>query len=83
MVQALIRDQESERIRQDIPARVLAELLLDGLEAGLIEGLRAGHSEPDLARAMQVRVDVILDGARKRNERVEAPRAGAGLGGAG
>ena len=83
LVRSLLQEQERERIRQDIPAHVLAGLLLDGLEAGLIDGLRAGRSEPDLARAMQMRVDVILDGARKRNERVEAPRPGAGEGGAG
>ncbi|MBK7949346.1 MAG: TetR/AcrR family transcriptional regulator [Deltaproteobacteria bacterium] len=79
-IQGLLREQQRERIRQDVPARLLAELLLDGLESGLIDGLRAGGSESELARAMQARVDVILDGARKRNERVEAPRAGSGAG---
>lgn len=76
LVRGLVREQQGERIRQDVPARVLAELLLDGLEAGLIDGLREGRSEAELARGMQLRVDVVLDGARKRNERVEAPRAG-------
>ncbi|MFO0691786.1 MAG: TetR/AcrR family transcriptional regulator [Myxococcota bacterium] len=78
LVRGLRREQEGERIRQDVPASVLAELLLDGLEAGLIDGLRAARPEAELARGMQLRVDVVLDGARKRNERVEAPRPGRG-----
>lgn len=67
-------EQVRERIRQDLPARILAEMLLDALESGLIDGLRERSSEADLARSLQARVDLILDGARKRNERVELPR---------
>ncbi len=74
LVAGVVAEQLRERIRQDVPAAVLAELLLDALEAGLIEGLRAGRSGSELMRALQVRVDLILDGARKRNERVELAR---------
>lgn len=80
LVEAFRREQQGERIRQDVPARVLASLILDGLEAGLIEGLRAGYGEAELARGLQLRVDVVLDGARKRNERVEPLRTGEGSG---
>ena len=74
LVQALSRWQESERIRKDIDASTLAELLMEAVESGLISGLRARCSGSELARRLQRRVDLILDGARKRNERVAAPR---------
>jgi hypothetical protein len=51
----------------------MAEMLVDAIESGLIAGLRADISESDLAAALRARVDLILDGARKRNERVAAP----------
>lgn len=69
------REQDEERLRRDVPAEVLAELLGDAFEAGLIEGLRGERSESDVLRRLQARIDVLLDGARKRNERVVAPRA--------
>jgi AcrR family transcriptional regulator len=78
LVRALEREQEDERVRRDLSAVVLASALLDAIEAGLIEGLRAAHTEEVVARGLQARVDLVLDGARKRNERVELPRAGRG-----
>lgn len=77
LLEGLRREQQGERVRADLPAEALAEMLLDALESGLIEGLRSGRSEDDVARALQARVDLVLDGARKRNERVEAPRSAA------
>ena len=74
LVAGIAGEQVRERIRQDMPARVLAEMLLDALESGLIDGLREGRAEDDLLRSLVARVDLILDGARKRNERVELPR---------
>lgn len=76
LVAGIIGEQIRERIRQDIPARALAEMLLEALESGLIDGLREGRAEDDRLRSLLARVDLILDGARKRNERVELPRAG-------
>jgi AcrR family transcriptional regulator len=78
LVTGLEHEQACERIRRDLPARLLAELILDALESGLIDGLRTVRSEEDLSRSLQSRVDLILDGARKRNERVELPRPLAG-----
>lgn len=75
LVAALALEQQRERVRRDLPARALAELVLDAIEGGLIEGLRSGASEMDTARAIRARVDLVLDGARKRNERVAAPTA--------
>jgi len=75
VARGVAREQERERIRRDIPATGLAELILDALEAGLIVGLRAAGDPDELARGLQARVDLLLDGARKRNERVEAPRS--------
>jgi AcrR family transcriptional regulator len=66
-------EQERERIRRDLPARLLAETILDALESGLVEGLRLARPEEELAKSLQARVDLILDGARKRNERVDLP----------
>lgn len=74
LVAGIEQEQVRERIRQDLPARILAEQILDALESGLIEGLREGSAQEELLRALQARLDLILDGARKRNERVALPR---------
>jgi AcrR family transcriptional regulator len=74
-VRAFSREQGRERVRADVSAEALAELLIDAVESGLISGLRSELPEGDLARAIQGRVDLVLDGARKRNERVAAPAA--------
>ena len=74
LVAGLEHEQKCERIRGDLSARLLAELILDALETGLIDGLRSVCSQEDLSKSLQARVDLILDGARKRNERVELPR---------
>jgi AcrR family transcriptional regulator len=74
LVGGIRRDQERERIRQDVSPGLVAALLLDAIESGLIEGLRAEQGEEAVARSLQARVDLILDGARKRNERVALPR---------
>jgi AcrR family transcriptional regulator len=69
------REQERERVRRDITAIALYEMVIDALEGALIAGLRAGLEETDLAKGLRGRIDLILDGARKRNERVTAPKA--------
>lgn len=73
LVVQLAAEQQRERVRRDLSPRSLGELLLDALEGGLIEGLRSGGTESEVARAIRARVDLVLDGARKRNERVTAP----------
>ncbi|MEZ4333026.1 MAG: TetR/AcrR family transcriptional regulator [Myxococcota bacterium] len=78
LVEAVRREQQGERVRSDVSPGVLAEMLLDALESGLIAGLRADQTEDAVARGLQARVDLILDGARKRNERVESPRRAEG-----
>ncbi|MAG31211.1 MAG: hypothetical protein CL908_10035 [Deltaproteobacteria bacterium] len=79
LVQALKREQERERVRADLPAWVLREMLREALEGGLIDGLRTDEagdgSAGEVVRRLRVRVDLVLDGARKRNERVAAPAA--------
>jgi AcrR family transcriptional regulator len=75
LITGIEQEQVRERIRQDLPAHLLAEQILEALESGLIEGLREGSAPDDLLRALQARLDLILDGARKRNERVALPRA--------
>jgi hypothetical protein len=78
------REQEREHVRADLPPDALADLLLDAIEGGLIRGLVErgceAAAEPDalaledhLRRAAQARIDLVLDGARKRNERVRPP----------
>jgi len=68
-------------LRADRPAVALADLLLDAIEGGLVSGLRAlgassaANPEKSLAVEVQARVDLVLDGARKRNERVRAESA--------
>ena len=75
LVVALTRWQESERVRRDVDAATIAVILLESVEGGLIDSLRQGLGAPELAKALRKRVDLILDGARKRNERVAAPLA--------
>ena len=72
-VRVLTREQERARLRGDLPARVLAEMLCDALEAGLIAGLRESGEAVAVAAELRARVDLVLDGARKRNERVAPP----------
>ena len=75
LVQALHHWQEGERVRGDLDALTMAELLMEAIESGLIAGLRRSLVEVELAKALCARVDLVLDGARKRNERVAAPSA--------
>ena len=90
LVSGLRKEQKRERVRADVTAADLAEILLDAIEGGLIAGLRAicdravgsasgGATDvglSGLSRAIRARVDLVLDGFRKRNERVAAPVAG-------
>ena len=57
--------------------------MLDAIEGGVIAGvIGVAENEADgdaaritVAEAVQRRVDLVLDGARKRNERVRLPPA--------
>ena len=80
LVLALGREQERERVRGDISARALAEMLVDAIEGGMIVGLQGNANEAELAKSMRARIDLILDGARKRNERVAASAIGSSPG---
>ena len=82
LVAGIEQEQVRERIRHDLPARALAGQILDCLESGLIEGLRDAVGQDDLLRALQARLDLVLDGARKRNERVALPQGRGALAGA-
>ena len=73
-LERLIRgEQERGRLRSDLPASALASALLESIEGGLIAGLRASHRPVEVAATLRARVDLVLDGARKRNERVTPP----------
>ena len=72
--------QKRERVRGDLGPDTLAEIIVDALEGGLIEGLRrasdvgaAADPASLIEQALRARLDLALDGARKRNERVRAP----------
>jgi AcrR family transcriptional regulator len=73
LVQSLLHWQKRERVRSDIQALTIAEMLLETVEGGLIDGLRRELNADDLEKGLRVRVDLLLDGVRKRNERVAAP----------
>jgi len=73
LVSFIEREQQRARLRADLPASALAEMLIEALEGGLIAGLRASGDVSEVAAQIRVRVDLVLDGARKRNERVSAP----------
>jgi AcrR family transcriptional regulator len=74
----LRREQERDRLRGDISAAALAVMLSDALEVGLIDALREPIDDVrEVTRRLRAGVDLVLDGARKRNERVTAPVARA------
>lgn len=77
LVRVLRREQKRERVREDISAQTLGGMLIDAIEGGIITGLRRQATEAELAKTLRARVDLILDGARKKNERVAAPAAGS------
>lgn len=79
LVDVFASEQRDLRLRADRRASDLADLLCDAIEGGLLEGLsdfvsgEAGSGDrgaAHIAAAIQSRVDLVLDGARKRNERV-------------
>jgi AcrR family transcriptional regulator len=75
-IEALGRVVEAEqgrgRIRADLGAAVLTQMLIEAIEGGLIAGLAISDQVPSVAGQLLGRVDLVLDGARKRNERVRA-----------
>jgi len=75
LVRAIASEQERERVRADLGATTLGEMIRDAIEGGLIEALRAALDEVEAAKRIRARVDLVLDAARKRNERVAAPTA--------
>ena len=75
-------EQARDHLRADLPAAVLAAMLSDAIEGGLVGSLEAveaadatGFEEDTrrIGKAIQTQVDLMLDGARKRNERVRPP----------
>ena len=78
----LAEEQARGHLRGDLAARELAGVLLDSIEGGLVSALEAvevadaADADEDTRRIkklIQSRVDLVLDGARKRNERVRPP----------
>ena len=65
--------QEREGVGEDISAQVRGEMVVDAIEGGVMAGLMQGIGQGELAKTRRLRVDLILDGARKKNERVEPP----------
>ena len=63
-------EQDRARLRADLPARALAEMIAEAVEGGLISGLRESTNAKEFTAGLRVRIDLVLDGARKRNERV-------------
>lgn len=81
LAEGLREEQKRERVRADLRCEDLADMLIEAIEGGLIAGLRgAGEAsgaelEAALSQRIRERVDLVLDGARKRNERVHVPSA--------
>jgi AcrR family transcriptional regulator len=83
LLQVLKGEQQRERVRGDLGREDLADLLVDAIESGLIAGLSGvgGHISDDfeakLSEKIRQRIDLVLDGARKRNERVRVASKGS------
>lgn len=75
---AIERDQDRGRLRADLPAHALALGIVEALEGGMIAGLVGSSEAREVERSIRARVDLVLDGARKRNERVAPAARGAG-----
>ena len=83
LAKGLQEEQKREHVRGDLAAETLASMLVESIEGGLIAGLRQfaergdGASEAEgptiLAASIRDRLDLVLDGTRKRNERVRLP----------
>lgn len=70
--------RERDEIRSDIAGAELAELLRAAVVTALAHGARAvGATESTVSARIRSAADVLLDGLRKRNERVRAPARGA------
>ncbi|MFK7895935.1 MAG: TetR/AcrR family transcriptional regulator [Myxococcota bacterium] len=88
LVRIVRQEQSRERVRKDHGSEGLAEILLDGFEGGICSAVRENaslaspHSPTAISRALQVRMDLILDGFRKRNERVAMSQASGSQGAA-
>ncbi len=80
LAEILRREQKRERVRKDLSAELLAEALTEAIESGLIAALREDVDANERAGCLRSRVDLILDGARKKNERVRPPRLEAAAG---
>ena len=76
------RGQAADEIRADLDARHLAQLLRAGLAEALSQGLgeRGKSGQGGLETSLRRSGDLLLDGFRKRNERVRGPVGGRGSG---
>ena len=77
----LVEEAQSRgELRQDVPAAELAELLRAAVTSTLVDWLLGSSSSTpaSLATRLQRVVDLVLDGSRKRNERVRAPTVSQG-----
>jgi len=70
---AIVAEQDRGRLRADLAPELLAEMVIEALEGGIGAGLGRGDEERPFAQQLMARVDLVLDGARKKNERVAAP----------
>ena len=78
LVALLAQGQARGELRRDVAASQLSDLVVAGLLAAVRAWLVSAPRDPrELSARLRVAVDVVLDGSRKRNERVRAPAAGA------
>jgi AcrR family transcriptional regulator len=73
LTRAIAAEQDRGRLRADLAPELLAEMVIEALEGGIGAGLGRGDEERSFARQLMARIDLVLDGARKKNERVVAP----------
>lgn len=62
--------QADGRLRSDLQASRLTSLLVEAFEGGIVEALIGAPDVAEASNLLRTRVDLVLDGARKRNERV-------------
>jgi len=73
----LVRAQQRGEVRSDLRAAQIAAILVAAIEQSIAEWLRGDADAGELAPRLLAVADLVLDGARKKNERVRAPRGAA------
>jgi len=78
LVPAIAAGQARGELRADLPAQEIAAALVTAVATGVLPALGTERTPEDASRGVRA-LDLVLDGARKRHERVRMRESGARL----